>query len=481
MDDINDGVSQMSFDDVSAFRSVKVDDVTAANTIRNAKTTIKFAGDTKVAAKKDPPVGMPVVMDLWKDLLCRKRCSLTFHAPSGMKPTGRVSTDNQHFITRLQLHDDMATPESSFHFLFDRKVYKEDPSQRALLAATLETHPKVIARRTAIAKLRRRNPDTEVVIFEQRISIPFKVRHALVTPEEDPIFFGKHFVPHVDGSKHWHVELIEEQLDSYSIQTPGFGLAASTDNYNADEDADDYGSSPATSSNFSWKPRQQPNTPSTFNTGASSFQPSSYHTPPPRKQNAVETFNSDSSMVGSLIEVPTPGPTPTIDSRWGQTDVDVEGGRQNPICCDQSTGPKGNVMDLESNAGSCRSNQSISCSSHRSGHSSHASHRTGHSSRATSHRSGHSSRASYSGHSRASRHSSHSNSSKSQAHSNHIGTISGPLKVDTRTNQDNEIVISPSNTTISTNVPRRSPRNLNGSSKYARVDDNGADKDDESL
>jgi hypothetical protein len=189
----------------------------------------------------------------------------------------------------------MATPESLFHFLFDRKVYKEDPSQRALLAATLETHPKVIARRTAIAKLRRRNPDTEVVIFEQRISIPFKVRHALVTPEEDPIFFGKHFVPHVDGSKHWHVELIEEQLDSYSIQTPGFGLAASTDNYNADEDADDYGSSPATSTNFSWKPRQQPNTPSTFNTGASSFQPSSYHTPPPRKQNAVETFNSDSS------------------------------------------------------------------------------------------------------------------------------------------------------------------------------------------
>ena len=80
----------------------------------------------------------------------------------------------------------------------------------------LEIHPKVIARKNSIAKLKKRNSDkTKVIRLTQRIPLPFKVKHQVSTKASDPLFFGKTFVPYADGSTWLHVELLQDNQDAY--------------------------------------------------------------------------------------------------------------------------------------------------------------------------------------------------------------------------------------------------------------------------
>ena len=528
VDYLNDGVSHMSLDDVSAFRSVApgTDFATALNTARNARS-IHFSGDTKPAAtrkKGEAPVGMPYVMDVWKDVQTRKRCSLTFHCPAGMLPSGRVSSDNKHFITKLPVYETMTSPELSFDFLFQREQY-QDPSKASELANVLDSHPKVIARRTSASRLRGRNPDSNAVAFEQRIPIPFNVRHALVSREEDHIFYGQEFVEHTDGSKFWHVELIAEQLDSYSIRTPGFGKRGTTVKSVRKEDEF---SGPATSSNFNWNQRSPLQSPTSF---ASTARQSTFTTPTQttkRSSTSGYTSVSGSSRVGSVISVPSVSPAKksvasrspsdsTWNSRWGEDDVSMggvtEGGAENPILCDESTVGGSTVggsvafamnstskklervLEDESLNGHSRNHhdsldlQSVSSRRSNASRRSHVSLRSQRSSRSSTSR-----RSTNSSSSHRSTNSSSSRGGQSQkigSRSGHSGNASNDQPTQLQINTSaaataaataarltnnlaispsvNELIISPSSSASgSKRSPRRSPRNNN---KYARTDD----------
>ena len=80
----------------------------------------------------------------------------------------------------------------------------------------LELHPKVIAHKNSIAKLKGCNSyKTKVIWLTQRILLPFKVKHQISTNTLDPLFFGEKFVPYTDGSIWLHIELLQHNQDVY--------------------------------------------------------------------------------------------------------------------------------------------------------------------------------------------------------------------------------------------------------------------------
>jgi hypothetical protein len=90
------------------------------------------------------------------------------------------------------------TPEDAFH---------------CQTLASVKDHPKTLAYRESVSRLKDRDRDKVVVIDEARFHLPFKVQHQLPTMSEDCLFHGIKTEP---KQKFLHVELIGDMVDGYS-------------------------------------------------------------------------------------------------------------------------------------------------------------------------------------------------------------------------------------------------------------------------
>jgi len=91
-----------------------------------------------------------------------------------------------------------------------------DPA-KAVKEELLAIHPKTIARKKTIAKLRKQDPTCKTIWLEQRIPLPFKCCHIFSTANDDSIFNGKKFVYYHDESVWAHVELVKDTGDNYAF------------------------------------------------------------------------------------------------------------------------------------------------------------------------------------------------------------------------------------------------------------------------
>ena len=86
-------------------------------------------------------------------------------------------------VLQTPLYSYAAETKNAFNlYLLDDDGSNED------LECILDLHPKVIARRHSVAKLRKRDCDNKYIVLMQRIPRPYPCKHAFSTEEDDPIF-----------------------------------------------------------------------------------------------------------------------------------------------------------------------------------------------------------------------------------------------------------------------------------------------------
>jgi len=168
---------------------------------------LKERGTTKTVGRSD--LGLDYSVDTWKDGTPNDRCSIQVHMPSGhnlhRKTTVRVSTALNELIIRIPKSANLIDTTLGILCNLEPQV-----------ASMLTYHPKVIARKASIAKLRGRDPEHAPLYLTHRIALPFKCRPKITDDTDgDRFFSGKKFVEYSDGELHLHVELIADVGDDY--------------------------------------------------------------------------------------------------------------------------------------------------------------------------------------------------------------------------------------------------------------------------
>lgn len=165
-------------------------------------------------------MGCPYVIDKWHDARPQGRVSVQVQLVSGnnvfSKTSVRVSTDQMSLIVSMPMSPYLARPD----YAFNSYLVGEWPNTLGVGQAimTLNTHPKIIARKLSVSKIREREPTKKEVIYEQRIPLPRKCHHQFADDKADMYFHGKKFVKYPDGSVHLHVELLSVSGDAYEAQ-----------------------------------------------------------------------------------------------------------------------------------------------------------------------------------------------------------------------------------------------------------------------
>lgn len=164
-------------------------------------------------------MGCPFVIDKWHDALPQGRISVLVQLASGndvhKKIDVRVSTDQLSLVVNMPMSPFLARPE----FAFNSYLIGEWPSTLGVEsqqgAAILNSHPKIIARKLAVAKIREREASKKDFFYEQRIPLPRKCYHKFADNAGDVFFYGKKFIKYPDGSVHLHVELVAVSGDAF--------------------------------------------------------------------------------------------------------------------------------------------------------------------------------------------------------------------------------------------------------------------------
>ena len=135
------------------------------------------------------------------------------------KTTARVSTDKMSIVLQTPMSSYATETKNAFNlYLLDN-----DGSNDAL-EYILDFHPKVIARKHSVAKLRKRDCDNTDIVLMQRIPLPYPCKHTFSTEDDDPIFFGSKYIEYEDGSTWLHLDLLADTKDAYTATrtTPDF-------------------------------------------------------------------------------------------------------------------------------------------------------------------------------------------------------------------------------------------------------------------
>ena len=185
---------------------------------RNASKLVKNKGTIRGTTD----IGLPYVMDLWENKTPQNAIGLQVWMMSGsdvtMNTTVRVSTDKKHLIIETPLSSYATEPSHAFHSYLIDDEGRNSTDEEALMRAVLDIHPKTIARKHTIKKLRKHECGNKAIMLKQRIPLPFQVKHLFSTKESDSIFYGKKYVQYYDGSVWLHVELLQDKQDSYKAE-----------------------------------------------------------------------------------------------------------------------------------------------------------------------------------------------------------------------------------------------------------------------
>ena len=218
MDDDDDNIDEdedtgTMLSNTSDFESRTSKNVTARKSRRSSgKGTEAWCGTTNI--------GLPYVIDFWKNKTPQNTIGIQVWMMSGVnmyrRTHVRVSTDKRSVVLETTLPENATEPKEAFGSYIVGEKYNLEPNAGFLLESVLEIHPKTIARKNSIAKLRKRCPGHKEITLTQRIPLPYKVRHQFSTKDSDSLFFGKKYVPYKDGSIWLHLELLQDNQDDYT-------------------------------------------------------------------------------------------------------------------------------------------------------------------------------------------------------------------------------------------------------------------------
>ena len=207
----------------------------------------------------------------------------------------RVSTDQRYLVMNYESSEYVTNPEHAFNSF----LISPDDKLKDVKHTILTLHPKTIARKKTVAKLRGRD-ETKALWQETRIPLPFICRHTFADQKDDPLFYGKQFVQYNDGSVWLHAELVADVGDSYKAdkEAPQVRVA----------------STPPPAANTSIP--TQINTPATSGTTT----PAGTNAPPPKSATGPGEMDEDSVAVESV----TPKKTTVADDEYSDLSATMQ-------------------------------------------------------------------------------------------------------------------------------------------------------------
>ena len=158
------------------------------------------------------------IIDRWMDTKAQKRISVEVHLKSTDnydEVTHRVSTSQKEFILGSCLSQDSVQVDEMVKYLFPT-VKKAMPFIDTMekFLVFIRNHPRYAARTKSLLRLKP-NPTDKSVPSELRIPLGVKADFALVSPIEDPIFFGAKNSVNKFGEVLLYYELKEQRKDSF--------------------------------------------------------------------------------------------------------------------------------------------------------------------------------------------------------------------------------------------------------------------------
>ncbi len=244
-DDDDDGYDDELCDEVSAlgleeetvaFRSTAGHSVRFAPGVSSGTSSSRTLGRGN-NAMKHTVTQLTNVVDVWQDSHLNKRISIQAMLPSGMNPqnhiTWRVSTDQKAVVISVAVNTYMLTPEAAFNTVaLNQDQVKQDKTglMRQRYEDVLAIHPKTVARKATIARLKGRESG-KALVEEHRIPLPFKCDRSPVSSAVDPLFNGVKLNVYEDNSVHLHIELRGVQVDSYSPMKDEYSIRSGHDKF----------------------------------------------------------------------------------------------------------------------------------------------------------------------------------------------------------------------------------------------------------
>lgn len=219
-EDLTDAVSRLGMGDCRDDDDFTYDTVTTAYESQAYKSKQHGNSPPKHMAKiyGNTKIGLPYVLDVWRDSRGALRISLQIMMLSGKdlykRVFVRVSTAQKEVVLTLPMSPYLRRSD----FAFDTFLLAStniSPFDKHCVRAVLKHHPKTAARMVGVSKIKGRS-NTDGFFYEQRIALPRKVAHDPATASDgDELFFGKKFVEYPDQSVFLHLELVCEKKDNY--------------------------------------------------------------------------------------------------------------------------------------------------------------------------------------------------------------------------------------------------------------------------
>jgi hypothetical protein len=184
-----------------AVSEIDIDDFSYDTMTTRYKSSFHVAKKTAMGAIKaaktvcgNTSIGMPFVIDTWRDSKGSTRVSVQLQLLSGndmyTKVFARISTNQKELIINLPMSQYMSCSDDAFRtFLLDEKP-QMSASEKECLLLVLQHHPKTAAHMQAVSKIRGQS-NTEDFFYEQRISLPRACEHSFATEiDVDKFFHG---------------------------------------------------------------------------------------------------------------------------------------------------------------------------------------------------------------------------------------------------------------------------------------------------
>lgn len=213
---LTDELTHLTMDEYS-YDTRESGGLVSAQRTGNGSTTKR--GNLRSSNKSKPTIfgstdmGCPYIIDKWYDTILQCRISVQIQLLSGIdvhKMVGvRVSSDQWSLVLSMRMSPYFARPEFAFNsYLIPARPPSSSGEEPQHMAMLLNNHPKFIARKLSVAKIRDKGDSMKDVFYEQRIPLPRKCHHKFAEKVGDMFFSGEKFIKYADGSVHLHVELV---------------------------------------------------------------------------------------------------------------------------------------------------------------------------------------------------------------------------------------------------------------------------------
>lgn len=198
---------------------------------RNDAALASFQHGTKL-------ITLPYIVDVWLGNNAQKHVSIQMQLLTGdsSKVTARVSSDQKALVIEFPMTKYLSSSSYAFvPYVIAQEQHKKDEKAKEHCKVALNVHPKTFARQKSVSIINNRNP-SKVIMYEQRIPLPFACLHDFSTTVQDQYFHGETKVHYGDGSVHLHVELVADIRDSYVAEAESLVASLHVSDYHVAED-----------------------------------------------------------------------------------------------------------------------------------------------------------------------------------------------------------------------------------------------------